>query len=386
MEFKEIRLPFRIKKPILALGADIKNTICLGWGNRAFISGIIGDLKEYNHFKNFENMIKTMPKRFKVSPRIIAYDLHPEYLSAKYINNNLAKTDYKPRAIQHHHAHIASCMIENSLNNQKVIGVAFDGTGLGDDSSLWGAEFLICDYLTYERKAHLRYIPLIGGEKAIWQPWRLAMIWLYLIYGDRLFNLGVDFIKKIDKQKWLVLKEMYKSKFNCPSASSMGRLFDAIASLVLNKINVKFEAEAAIELEKKAAEFIHKTSSTDAFPMEPYHFKIKAEKEKYIIDPASLIREIISELKNKQSKERIAYRFHYAVAEAINKVCLRLREKRRINKIVLSGGVFQNKVLLNLSLDLLCKQGFNTFVHNKLSCNDSAISLGQLSIANFKRR
>lgn len=377
MKLKTIELPFRIKKSILALGSQTKNTICFLNNNVAYLSQIHSNLTIPDNFLSFEKTIKYFLKKH---PKIIAYDLHPEYESTKYIKA-LSMLSYKLTAIQHHHAHLASCMIENGLNNQKVIGIAFDGTGLGDDHTLWGAEFLICDYSGYVRYAHLRYIPLVGADRAIWQSWRIAILWLYLIYKDRIFDLGIDFVKRIDRKKWLVLKRMYNSGFNSPLTSSMGRLFDSVASLVLNKLNVKFEAEAAIELEKKATKYI----STALPRVAAYHFQINPEGKKYVIDPASIIKEIVLDLKHKRSKELIAYKFHYTVAEIIRKMCLTLRKKTKINKIVLSGGVFQNKILLKLSLDLLYKEGFSVFTHKKLSCSDSSISLGQAAIGNYKR-
>lgn len=373
MEVKTIRLPFRIKRAVLALGSQTKNAICFAKDNYAYLSRIHPDLNRRSDFFDFD---KTVRYFLKKNPRIIAYDLHPEYQSTKYALS--LHTKYYLLPTQHHHAHIASCMAENNLNNKKIIGVAFDGTGLGDDHTFWGAEFFLCDYSRYQRIAHLKYIPLIGGEKAIRQPWRVAIVWLYLLYKQRLFDLKADFIKKIDKNKWSVLKKMYDADFNCPLASSMGRLFDGVASLVLNKPKVNFEAEAAIELEKLASSYKAEGAS--------YRFKIIKEKNMLILDPGFVFKEVISDLKAKQSKERIAFRFHYTVAEMIKKVCLVLRNKTRINEVVLSGGVFQNKVLLKLSSDLLYEECFRVFSHKKLSSSDSSIALGEVVIANFSRQ
>jgi len=374
MEYKRILLPLKLKKGILALGSQTKNTICLAQGSLAYFSGVHADLNQAADFLKFE---QDLTRFLRQRPKVIVYDLHPEYQSTKFAHT-LSPNIYRIIPIQHHHAHVASCMAENNLKNQKVIGVVFDGTGLGGDNSLWGAEFFICNYAQYARKAHLRYIPLLGAERAIEEPWRLAMLWLYLIYKEKALALKIDFIKKIDRKKWMVLKSMYDSGFNSPLASSMGRLFDAVASLVLNKFKVKFEAEAARELEKVATNYKLQAAG--------YRFKIIKAKEDCIIDPQPMFQEIIDDLRAKEAKGKIAYRFHLTVAEMIGKICLDLRKETKINQVILSGGVFQNRLLLKLSLDLLSKAGFNVFTHHKLSCSDSGISLGQVMIGNFSRR
>jgi hydrogenase maturation protein HypF len=266
-------------------------------------------------------------------------------------------------------------MAENGLKNQEVIGVAFDGTGLGGDNHLWGAEFFICNYKDFERKAHLREIPLLGQERAILEPLRLVMVWLYLLYRDKFFNLKLDLLKKMDKNKWQVLKNMYLSGFNSPLASSMGRLFDAVGSLVLGKDKVIQEAELAIQLERLAKSYKLQSAS--------YKFKIIKDGNNYILDPLPMFKEIITDLKSRELKEKIAYRFDLTVAQMIKGVCLILRKENKINKVVLSGGVFQNNLLLGLTLDLLYKEIFHVFIHKDLSCNDSGISLGQVAIASF---
>jgi hydrogenase maturation protein HypF len=265
-------------------------------------------------------------------------------------------------------------MVENNLNNEKVIGVAFDGTGFGSNNNLWGAEFLIGNYRGFKRAAHLKEIPLLGGERAILEPARIAAVWLYLIYKDKLFNLGFNWIKKMHKEKWQVLKSMYLSGFNSPLASSMGRLFDAVGSLVLGKSKVNFEAELAMELEKIATSYKWQATS--------YKFKVIKQKDGYILNPLLIFKEIMGDLKAKEPKEKIAYRFHLTIAQMVRKMCLVLRKENKINKVVLSGGVFQNNLLLCLALDLLYKEDFKVFTHKELSCNDSGISLGQVAVAN----
>ncbi|MCX5707204.1 MAG: hypothetical protein NTW13_06110 [Candidatus Omnitrophica bacterium] len=356
MEIKKIKLPFKIKGPILALGPQLKNTICFAKDNLAYLSRIHSDLSNLPDFLNFEKDLKYFLKN---KPRAIAYDLHPEYASTKYASAHLF--GYSPVAVQHHHAHIASCMVENGLKNQKVIGVAFDGTGLGSDDTIWGAEFLVCDYKNFLRKAHLKEIPLLGGAQAILEPWRLAAAWL-------------NFPGEIDKKQ--LLRKIYKSGINSPLASSMGRLFDAVGSLVLNKKIAGFEAELAIELEKIATGYKLQAIG--------YPFAIIKREDKYILDPGKMFKVIVRDIKRKKPKARIAFCFHLTVAKMIKKTCLILRKETNINKVILSGGVFQNKLLLKLALDLLYREGFKVFTQKKISCNDSGISLGQAVIAGIK--
>jgi hydrogenase maturation protein HypF len=329
------------------------------------------DLSNPSDFLSFEKDVRHFLKQ---NPKIIAYDLHPEYQSTKYALSLHTTCHLLP--IQHHHAHLVSCMVENGLKNQKVIGASFDGTGLGNDNTLWGAEFLVCDYKNFQRRAHLREIPLLGAEKAILEPWRLAAAWLYLVYKDRFLNLDIEFVKGMDKKKWRILRNMYLSEFNSPLASSAGRLFDAVASLVLAKYKVSFEAGLAMELERLASGYRLQAPG--------YKFDIQKNNEEYTINPIPMFKCIVSDLKEKEPKEKIAYRFHLTVADLIKKAGLILRKESGVNKVVLSGGVFQNKLLLRLALDLLAQAGFQVFTHKVVSCNDSGLSLGQAVIANSR--
>jgi hydrogenase maturation protein HypF len=357
---KKIQLPFKVKFPVLAFGAQAKNTLCFASGNSAYLSRVHNNLNDPDDFLLFKKTVKYF---FKENPGILALDLHPEYQSVKYalsILNDSKSIVY----VQHHHAHIASCMAENGLENKKVIGVAFDGTGLGLDNRIWGAEFLVCDYKNLKRAGHLQEIPLIGGEKAISEPWRLAAAWL-----DR---AGLRFEPVVDKNKWAILKNICSKNINSPLVSSMGRLFDAAACVILAKRFAHFEAELAIELEKVAIPGKEPSA---------YNFVINKTGNGYIIDPVNIFKGIVSDLKHKKSKEMIAFNFHLTIAEMIRKTCLKIRKDTGLRKVVLSGGVFQNKLLLRLSLDLLCKEDFEVFTHKILSPNDSGISLGQAVVA-----
>ena len=203
----KIDLPFQLKKPVLGLGADVKSSLCFAYRRSAFLSGPINDLEAPDNFRQFKDQAAYINRRFGLIPEVIAYDSHPEYFSTKYILNlsRTKKADPLGRArlvpVQHHHAHIAACMLENKLENQRVIGVAFDGTGFGGDSTLWGGEFLVADYRHYRRAAHLRYVPLLGGAKAVREPWRVAAAWLYQAFGERFLDLDLDFLKRINVSK-----------------------------------------------------------------------------------------------------------------------------------------------------------------------------------------
>jgi len=372
MEYQKVRLPFKVKKSMLALGSESKNTIAFAEGATVYLSSVHQDLSNLNDFLVFEQRVKYFLKK---RPAVIAYDLHPQYHSSKYALG-LASGKRHLTAVQHHHAHIASCMADNGLKNQKVLGVAFDGTGLGQDDTLWGAEFLICDYQGFKRMAHLRPIALLGAEAAIKQPWRLTLMWLFLTYGERLWDLDIGLIKTLERNKWRVLKRMYSSGFNSPFSSSMGRLFDSVGALVLNKKEAHFEAELAIGLERLAARCNARTTV--------YPFKIIKNKEGHILDPLPMFRAIIADLRHGEPGEKIAYGFHLTVAEMIKRTLLILARDNGLNKAVLSGGVFQNRLLCRMITDTLHHEDFQLFLHRDIPCNDAGISLGQIAAANYR--
>ena len=357
----------------MSLGAQGKNTICFIKGSLAYLSAVHRDLNNPADLLRFKKDVEYFLKK---RPEIIAYDLHPEYQSSKLVQQLYAKS-YTLKAIQHHHANIAYCMADNGLKNQKVIGVAFDGTGLGDDNRLWGGEFLICDYKNFKRKAHLEEVPLLGEERDITEQWRLTAAWLHHSYPDGFLGLKVDFTKGLDKNKWVVLKDMYSKDINAPLSSSMGRLFDAAASLILARYKASFEAELARELEGLARKYNS--------PASTYRFRIYKKQGSYIIEPSPAFQEIVKDLRAKEPKSKIAYKFHLTIAQIMRRLCLLLKRDSGINNVVLSGGVFKNNLLLGLALDLLYKEGFRVFRHQSLSCSDSALSLGQAVIAGLSR-
>lgn len=373
MKITTIKLNFTAKKNILAVGGNAKNTVCLLKGDTAYISPVYKNLDDPVDFYDFS---KAVARFLKEKPTVIAHDLHPNYPSTVFINS-LTAVNVRRIAVQHHHAHIASCMAENNLGNETVIGIAFDGTGLGLDGMFWGAEVFICDYTGFSRVAHLKEVPLAGGERAIREPWRSACYWLSTIYDDRFLKLGIPFTKSIKADRWRVVKQMLSKQVNSPFASSMGRLFDAAASIILAKKYARFEAELAIEMETAAAAGLcHK---------EPYRFRVEKRNGHFVFDPQPLFAGIITDIKRGVSRQEIACRFHQAIAKMALDACRLAACGRKLEKVVLSGGVFQNNILLKTCLGLLYKEGFRVLIHRELSCSDAGISLGQAAVARFQK-
>lgn len=363
--------PLLMKHPfseqILACGAELKNTFCLTRGPYAFLSHHIGDLGNMETLSSFENGIEYFKRIFNIEPTLVAYDLHPEYLSTKYAHSlkNIRKA-----GVQHHHAHIISCMSDNALEGE-IIGVSFDGTGYGLDGNIWGGEFLICDYGNFQRVAHFEYFQLNGGEKAIKEPWRIAASFLYKIYGDDMMNLNIDFVRGLDRDKWHILKQMIVKGTNSPLTSSTGRIFDAVSALLGIRKEIYYEGQAAIELEMKAG-------STDKGGYEFAYREIDGKTE-IILDP--LIKEIVSDLEKGVCAETISARFHSTIAGIISDMCLKIKNQTGIGRVALSGGVFQNSLLMEKTFTLLEKRGLKVYTHHRVPTNDGGLALGQAVIA-----
>lgn len=356
-------------RQILACGAELKNTFCLTRDNYAFQSPHIGDLENAETLRSFTEGIEHFTRLFYLRPEVIAYDLHPEYLSTKYalsLPDNLLKI-----GVQHHHAHIISCLADNDAldSDEPVIGVAFDGMGYGADGALWGGEFLLATPTHFERFAHLQYQPLPGGARAVREPWRMAAVFLRDAFGDDLAALEIPFTKRIEQSSWRVLRQMITAKFNCPPTSSMGRLFDAVASLIGVRDVARYEGQAAIELEMLA--------ESGGEDVAPYEFAYDGD----IIKPAPVIQAIITDILQEVAPPVIAVKFHRAVARMIVSVARRLRAERGLPRIALSGGVFQNLLLLEQTVSLLEAEGFEVFTHSRVPPNDGGIALGQAVVA-----
>ena len=352
---------------ILACGGELKNTFCITKGSKAFISHHIGDLENIETLDSFESGIEHFKRIFSVSPQIIAFDKHPDYLSTKYADN-LSGIGKIP--IQHHHAHIASCMAENNVTG-RVIGVAFDGTGYGDDGQIWGGEFFTGDYSGFERQAHFEYVPLPGGEAGIKEPWRMAVSYLVKTFGEDTLPFKLPFLSEIGEDKIdLVIQQIAKG-INAPLTSSVGRLFDAVSAMIGLCNVIEYEGQAAIRLEKNAA------GSERGL----YTYELGRIGSVYQIRVRQMISAILEDLINGVEVSCISEAFHRTISSIVLDVCQMLREKTGINQVVLSGGVFQNRLLLGLTLDLLENNRFHVFTHGKVPTNDGGISLGQAVLA-----
>jgi hydrogenase maturation protein HypF len=354
-------------REILACGAELKNTLCLTKGNYAILSQHIGDLENYETLVFFEETLANLKKLFRVEPQAVAYDLHPRYISTRFALGS----PLEPKiGVQHHHAHIASCMAENHLHD-RVIGVAFDGTGYGTDGKIWGGEFLVADFAGFERRAHLRYVPLPGGDTAVRQPWRVAISYLRDTFGAGSLPGGLDFLHGIPEKHVALVDSMLQRGINCVDTSSCGRLFDAVASLINLRQEVNFEGQAAIELE-----MIAQPGVEDCYP-----FEIDAS-EPAQVDVRPMIESILRDLSHSRSQTYIAACFHNTMAAAMIAVCRQIRDAERLNRVCLSGGTFQNVYLSEHAVAGLRREGFEVYLHSLVPPNDGGISLGQAVIAN----
>ncbi|MEO8726780.1 MAG: Sua5/YciO/YrdC/YwlC family protein, partial [Acidobacteriaceae bacterium] len=355
---------------ILACGAQLKNTFCLTKGHYAFLSQHIGDLENYETLRFFEETLGNLKKLFRIEPKTVAYDLHPQYLSSRFA---LGLPLERKVGVQHHHAHIASCMAENHLTG-KVIGVAFDGTGYGTDGQIWGGEFLVADYAGFERRAHLRYVPLPGGDAAVRQPWRMGLSYLIDAFGENEMP-ELEFLQTISAKNVALVKDMIVRNISTVQTSSCGRLYDAVAAMIGLRSEVSFEGQAAIELEMAAQTAIG----------ERYRFVIE-EGEPFKVDMRPMIEDIVRDLGQSKAANQIAARFHQTLAAVVVEVCERIRREEKLSRVCLSGGTFQNMHLLKNTVERLRKRGFEIFLHEKVPPNDGGISLGQAVIANQQLR
>jgi hydrogenase maturation protein HypF len=345
---------------LLACGAELKNTFCLTKGQHAILSQHIGDLENYETMVFFEETLANLRKLFRVEARAVAYDLHPQYLSTQYA---LGMVGLPKFGVQHHHAHIAACMAENGLAGE-AIGVAFDGTGYGADGAIWGGEFLVARYSGYERRGHLRYIPLAGGDAAVREPWRAGLAYLMDAFGAGARIDGVP------ENRVRVVRRMIESGVNTIPTSSCGRLFDAVAAIIGLRTEVNFEAQAAIELE-----MIAEDGNTARYP-----FEIEAGTP-WQVDFRPMIACIAREAEEGVPRPAMSAKFHNTLAEAIVETCRRIRGETKLDRVCLSGGTFQNMRLLDLAVAGLRGAGFEVFLHAKVPPNDGGIALGQAAIA-----
>ena len=360
-----IKLPKTIPS-ILATGPELKNTFCLTRQDYAFISHHIGDMENYETLRSFEEGIGHFERLFRIQPDAIGCDLHPDYLSSRYALQRANQFNLPIFRIQHHHAHIAACMADNGLDgSQPVIGLAFDGTGYGEDGAIWGGEFLVADYAGYQRPYHLAYFPLPGGDAAIKRPTRTALALLWSLGMDWEDNLApVQDLCFEDRQ---ALRIQLERSLNTPRTSSLGRLFDAAAAMAGVRQMVNYEAQAAIEFE----------AALDPYETGTYLFEIKGE----TVEAGEAIRGLLTDVHAGVSIPVISARFHNGLAELTVRVCREIRRQTGIGEVALSGGVWQNMALLERATHGLRKDGFIVYLHHQVPANDGGLSLGQAMAA-----
>jgi hydrogenase maturation protein HypF len=359
-----VRLPFRVDG-ILATGAELVNCFCLGRTNQAILSQHIGDLKNAETLEFFEESIARYKQLYKFEPKQIVCDLHPDYRSSRYAEGSglpLLK-------VQHHHAHMASVMAEHGLD-EKVLGIIWDGTGYGTDGKIWGGAFFTGDYTAFERFAHFDYVPIPGGDKATEEPWRSAVSFLYKYLESNWDKANIPFLKMIDSEKAGLIIQLIDKKLNCPESSSAGRLFDAVSALLGICLNSSFHAEAPMRLE----------DIMDDAEKGFYPYNV----EQGVISWKAMIQGIISDLEKGTAIGKIATRFHNTLINTGVDICMQMRDQYHINKVVLSGGSFQNRYLRRMLPQKLREHHFEVFTHQNIPANDGGLALGQLAIAGKK--
>jgi hydrogenase maturation protein HypF len=388
---------------VLAVGGELKNTVCLTKGKHAFLSQHIGDLENLESYQFFEQAIAHLRKILEIEPTILAHDLHPDYFSTRWAlrqqlpqpaqtapsaNSDSAFARVEQRrlpgtpgmelvGVQHHHAHIASCMAEHHLEG-RVVGFALDGTGYGSDGRIWGGEVLVAGYEDFERAAHFNYVRLPGGDTAVREPWRMAVSYLAHHFGRQCAELDIPFVRGLEKRKLKLLLDVIERGVNSPLTSSCGRLFDAVAALAGVRQAVNYEAQAAIELEMSIA---------GPLPAQGYSFDLlRHEPGPWIIDTRPLFSELIADLRRSVPVAQISAKFHLGLVEIFSRIARELRERNRLNRVCLSGGTFQNRFLAEHLEEKLADDSFEVFSHSEVPAGDGGLSLGQAMVAAHRKR
>jgi hydrogenase maturation protein HypF len=355
---------------VLAVGPELKNTVCLTKENRAFVSQHVGDMENLETLQFFHLTIDHLKNILEIKPQVLAHDLHPDYLSSRYARE---QKDLPAVAVQHHHAHIVSCLAEKG-HSGPVIGVALDGTGYGTDGRIWGGEILLADLTSFKRMAHLQYVPLPGGDAAARFPWRMALSYLHTAYGDSLFHLPIPFVGRLDQQEASIVLRMAKRGINAPLTSSCGRLFDAVSSLLGLRDRIAYEGQAAIELDQCQS------------PREKgrYTWKTETGQDPWVILTPHIIRGVVEDLMQGESRGIISRRFHNTLIHLFSDLCVRIGEETGIRTVALSGGSFQNVPLLTGLTRSLEGRGFSVLSHARVPSNDGCVSLGQAVCAGLR--
>jgi hydrogenase maturation protein HypF len=365
-----VRLPFEVK-PTLAVGGELKNTFCFTRDHYAFLSHHIGDMENIETHESFQQGIQHLSHIFHVEPEIITHDLHRDYFTTQYAHHSI--TNVQCIGVQHHHAHIASCMADNGLDDRQLIGLSFDGSGYGTDGAIWGGEVLLASYANFERFAHLEYLPLPVGDSVLRFPWRMVVGYAHAL-GIEIDDLS--FLQNIDKQAIRAIKEQISKQSNLSFTSSVGRLFEAVASLIGIRNEVTYEAQAAIEMEVLSKPFVSTA--------QPYSYVVDETESGIIIRLKELLSSIVEDVRANEFIGMISARFHRTVAHIAIDLCKQARAQTGLNEVVLSGGVWQNQILLDLVRDGLKQEEFTLYFHKQVPTNDGGLALGQAVVANFQ--
>jgi hydrogenase maturation protein HypF len=370
-----LRLAGGFARHTLACGGELKNTFCLAKDRYAFPSHHVGDMENYETLRSFREGIEHYCRLFDVQPEVVAYDLHPEYLSTKYARE--LEADGLPAVgIQHHHAHVASCLADNERPaTERVIGVALDGTGYGTDGAVWGGEFFEGGLLGgFVRRAHLEYAPLPGGSAAIRQPWRVALARLVALYGEEeTLKLPLGVVREAGERNVRLVSRLVEHGLNTPPTSSAGRLFDAVAALVgvPGSARTTYEGQAAIELELAA---LGPTS-------QGYPFRLRPQGDGWVIETRAIVAAVVEDLLSGREAGEVSSRFHRTMAEVVVAGCEKIREHGGTSAVALSGGTFQNRLMVEQVLGLLEARGFAAFRHRRVPTNDGGLAFGQAVLA-----
>jgi hydrogenase maturation protein HypF len=361
---------------ILACGGELKNTFCVATERRVFLSHHIGDLENYETLRSFREGVEHYCRLFDVRPELVAYDLHPEYLSTKYALE-LEEAGLPVVGVQHHHAHVAACLADNERpSEERVIGVALDGTGYGTDGAVWGGEFLEGSVAEgFARRAHLAYAPMPGGAAAIRQPWRMALAQLIALYGEEeVSKLPLAMVREAGETNVRLVARLVEHGLNTPPTSSAGRLFDAVAALVgvPGSRRTTYEGQAAVELELAA----------NGPAGRGYPFRLRPEGEGWVVETSGIIAAVVEDLLARRSAGAVSSSFHRTMAEVVVASCEEIRAAGGVSAVALSGGTFQNLLLLGQVLELLTGRGFTVYRHRRVPANDGGLSLGQAVLAN----
>ena len=371
---RHLDLPLAASAPVLACGAELKNTFCLAKDRRAWVGHHVGDLKNYETLGSFAAGIEHFQRLFAVEPAIVAHDLHPDYLSTRYA---LEREGVERIAVQHHHAHLAACLAEHG-ETEAAVGAIFDGAGLGTDGTVWGGEILAGDLAGCERAAHLYAVRLPGGDAATREPWRMACAWLGAALGVEQPSIPAALRGEVGEREWAAASRLAGGALDSPLTTSAGRLFDGVAALCGLGARVGYEGQAATELEALCA-----ADEGGAYPMPligPASGAGQTEAP-FVIDARETVRAVAEDVEGGVAVDLVAARFHNALADAGAAACVRVAGERGLGRAVLSGGVFQNRRLLERAAERLRAGGLEVLIPERLPPNDGAISYGQVAVA-----